>query len=49
MAFGLFPQLKILILSMYADAEMDCARELFDEMHEKDVISWRVKFGGYLQ
>jgi hypothetical protein len=37
------------LLSMYVDADMECARELFDEMHEKDVISWSVVIGGYLQ
>lgn len=37
------------LLSMYADADMECARELFDEMHEKDVISWSVIIGGYAQ
>uniref|UniRef100_A0A2K1Z916 Pentatricopeptide repeat-containing protein n=1 Tax=Populus trichocarpa TaxID=3694 RepID=A0A2K1Z916_POPTR len=34
---------------MHADAEMECARELFDEMHEKDVISWSVIIGVGLQ
>ncbi|KAI5592773.1 hypothetical protein BDE02_04G175800 [Populus trichocarpa] len=37
------------LLSMYVDADMECARELFDEMHEKDVIAWSVMIGGYLQ
>ncbi|CAK7329083.1 unnamed protein product [Dovyalis caffra] len=37
------------LLSLYADADMEFARELFDEMHEKDVISWSVMIGGYLQ
>jgi len=48
-AFGLFHTFKIQILSMHTVAEMECARELFDEMHEKDVISWSVIIGGYLQ
>ncbi|EEF41477.1 pentatricopeptide repeat-containing protein At2g17210 [Ricinus communis] len=36
-------------LCMYADVDMDCARILFDEMPEKDVISWSAMIGGYVQ
>lgn len=37
------------VLSMYVDADMECARKLFDEMCERDVISWSVMIGGYVQ
>lgn len=49
MASGLFHTFKIQILSLHADAAMERARELFDEMPEKDVTSWSVIIGGYLQ
>lgn len=37
------------ILSMYVDIGMVFARKLFDEVHDKDVISWTVMIGGYTQ
>lgn len=36
------------LLRMYVDVDMECARRLFDEMSEKDVISWSVVIGGYV-
>lgn len=36
------------LLSMYADVDMGSARKLFDEMLERDVISWSVMIGGYV-
>lgn len=37
------------LLCMYADDDMECARNMFDEMREKDVISWSVMIGGYVR
>ena len=37
------------LLSMYAGTHMERAKELFDEMPERDVISWSVMIGGYTQ
>ncbi|KAL5856259.1 hypothetical protein ACOSQ4_006061 [Xanthoceras sorbifolium] len=37
------------LLSMYVDSDMECARRLFDEMCEKDVITWSAMIGGYVQ
>ncbi|XP_052180844.1 pentatricopeptide repeat-containing protein At2g17210 [Diospyros lotus] len=37
------------LLSMYADIEMESAGKLFDEMSYRDLISWSVMIGGYLQ
>ncbi|KDP42037.1 hypothetical protein JCGZ_03100 [Jatropha curcas] len=37
------------LLCMYADVDMECARNLFDEMPDRDVISWSVMIGGYVQ
>ncbi|KAF2322610.1 hypothetical protein GH714_022226 [Hevea brasiliensis] len=37
------------LLCMYADDDMECARNMFDEMREKDAISWSVMIGGYVQ
>lgn len=36
-------------LSMYADIDMGFAQTLFDEISEKDVISWSAMIGGYMQ
>ncbi|KAJ0076929.1 hypothetical protein Patl1_35727 [Pistacia atlantica] len=36
------------LLRMYVDVDMVCARRLFDEMSEKDVISWSVVIVGYV-
>ncbi|KAL7145464.1 hypothetical protein ABFS83_07G086000 [Erythranthe nasuta] len=37
------------LLSMYTDIGMDFAENLFDEIHERDVISWSVMIRGYVQ
>ncbi|XP_059648083.1 pentatricopeptide repeat-containing protein At2g17210 [Cornus florida] len=37
------------LLSMYAYIEMEFASKLFDEMYDRDVISWSVMIGGYVQ
>ncbi|XVE66504.1 hypothetical protein DITRI_Ditri08aG0084600 [Diplodiscus trichospermus] len=37
------------MLCMYMDIDFGSARKLFDEMSEKDVISWSVMIEGYLQ
>lgn len=37
------------LLRMYVDVDVDRAQRLFDEMSEKDVISWSVMIGGYIQ
>lgn len=37
------------LLSLYAEeADMDSAQKLFDEMRDKDVISWSVVIGGFV-
>ncbi|WCJ40011.1 Pentatricopeptide repeat-containing protein At2g17210 [Euphorbia peplus] len=36
------------LICMYADEDMKSASKLFDEMPEKDVISWSVMIGGYV-
>lgn len=36
------------LLGMYSEIRMDCAEKLFDEMYEKDVISWSVMIRGYV-
>lgn len=36
------------LLSMYADGDMDSARKMFDEMLDRDVVSWSVVIGGYV-
>lgn len=36
------------LLGMYADIQMEYAENLFDEMFEKDVISWSVIIRGYV-
>ncbi|KAG8369526.1 hypothetical protein BUALT_Bualt14G0022700 [Buddleja alternifolia] len=36
------------LLHMYTDISMDYAEKLFDEMYEKDVISWSVMIKGYV-
>ena len=43
------PSVQNSLLSMYADNDMERAEELFDEMCERDVISWSVMIGGYVQ
>lgn len=35
------------LLSLYADSDMWSAQKLFDEMPERDVISWSVMISGY--
>ncbi|KAF5740360.1 pentatricopeptide repeat-containing protein [Tripterygium wilfordii] len=37
------------LLSMYADVDIDCAHKLFDEICDKDVISWSVMIRSYVQ
>ncbi|KAK1560009.1 hypothetical protein Q3G72_021123 [Acer saccharum] len=37
------------LLSMYVDSDMESARRLFDEMCERDVISWSAMIGGFVQ
>ena len=37
------------MLRMYMDIDLGSARKLFDEMSDKDVISWSVMIEGYLQ
>ncbi|XP_059434273.1 pentatricopeptide repeat-containing protein At2g17210 [Corylus avellana] len=37
------------LLSMYAEADMESAWRMFDEMCDKDVISWSVVIGGYVR
>ncbi|KAK6146299.1 hypothetical protein DH2020_020168 [Rehmannia glutinosa] len=36
------------LLGMYTDMGMDYAKSLFDEIYEKDVISWSVMIRGYV-
>ncbi|KAH6816061.1 hypothetical protein C2S53_011801 [Perilla frutescens var. hirtella] len=36
------------LLGMYTDIQMDFAENLFEEMYEKDVISWSVMIRGYV-
>ena len=36
------------LMSFYAEFEMDCARKMFDEMSERDVIAWSVMIKGYV-
>ncbi|PON45036.1 Tetratricopeptide-like helical domain containing protein [Parasponia andersonii] len=36
------------LLSMYAGVDMKRAHKLFDEMFDRDVISWSVMIGGYV-
>ncbi|GMY05289.1 pentatricopeptide repeat-containing protein At2g17210 [Fagus crenata] len=47
--FLAIPSVQNSLLSLYADADMESARKMFDEMCEKDVISWSVIIGGYVQ
>ncbi|GAB2219269.1 hypothetical protein Droror1_Dr00006902 [Drosera rotundifolia] len=37
------------LLGMYCDVDMESARVLFDEMFERDMISWSVMIEGYVQ
>ncbi|GMP72270.1 hypothetical protein CsSME_00030366 [Camellia sinensis var. sinensis] len=37
------------LLNMYADIEMEAAQKLFDEMFSRDLISWSVMIGAYVQ
>lgn len=37
------------LLSMYSNIEMEIAHKLFDEMCGRDLISWSVMIGGYVQ
>lgn len=37
------------LLCMYADIEMDFAQKLFNEMHDRDVISWSVMISWHVQ
>ncbi|XP_010266181.1 PREDICTED: pentatricopeptide repeat-containing protein At2g17210 [Nelumbo nucifera] len=47
-AFSTVASVQNSLLNMYVDfANMDYAQQLFDEMPEKDVISWSVIIGGY--
>ncbi|GFQ06397.1 pentatricopeptide repeat-containing protein at2g17210 [Phtheirospermum japonicum] len=36
------------LLGLYTDISMDYAERLFNEIYEKDVISWSVMIGGYV-
>ncbi|KAL5065050.1 hypothetical protein RYX36_026787 [Vicia faba] len=46
--FGLNLQLTNALIDMYSRCgEIDTARELFDGIEEKDVISWNTMIGGY--
>ncbi|KAM7260461.1 hypothetical protein ACFE04_016202 [Oxalis oulophora] len=36
------------LLTMYASSDMVCAERLFDEMPDRDVISWSVMINGYV-
>ncbi|XP_057966304.1 pentatricopeptide repeat-containing protein At2g17210 [Malania oleifera] len=47
--FGSIPSVQNSLLSMYADADIGCAHEMFDEMTKRDVVSWSVMIGGYVQ
>ncbi|KAK9287215.1 hypothetical protein L1049_015628 [Liquidambar formosana] len=47
--FWVIPSVQNSLLSMYADIDMEDAKELFDEMCDRDVISWSVMIGGYVQ
>ncbi|KAF8406708.1 hypothetical protein HHK36_008800 [Tetracentron sinense] len=47
--FSAFSSVLNSLLSMYIDINMECARLLFGEMHDRDVISWSVMIGGYVQ
>ncbi|KAK3195556.1 hypothetical protein Dsin_026866 [Dipteronia sinensis] len=37
------------LLSMYVDSDMESAQRLFDEMCERDVITWSAMIGGFVQ
>ena len=39
----------LVLLSLFADSHMGNAQKLFDEMCEKDVISWTLIITGYVQ
>lgn len=46
--FLAIPSVRNSLLSMYAEDDMGSARNLFDEMSDRDVISWSVMIGGYV-
>ncbi|KAK9677441.1 hypothetical protein RND81_11G143200 [Saponaria officinalis] len=37
------------VLGLYSDGDMEAAHQLFDEMCERDVISWSVMIGNYVE
>ncbi|KAL8142560.1 hypothetical protein V2J09_015592, partial [Rumex salicifolius] len=37
------------MLGLYCDSDRVCARKVFDEMHHRDVISWSMMIGGFVQ
>uniref|UniRef100_A0A7N2N073 Pentatricopeptide repeat-containing protein n=1 Tax=Quercus lobata TaxID=97700 RepID=A0A7N2N073_QUELO len=47
--FLAIPSVQNSLLSLYADSDMVNAQKMFDEMREKDVISWSVIISGYVQ
>ncbi|XP_023913663.2 pentatricopeptide repeat-containing protein At2g17210 [Quercus suber] len=47
--FLAIPSVQNSLLSLYADSDMVNAQKMFDEMCEKDVISWSVIISGYVQ
>ncbi|KAL6532649.1 hypothetical protein OROHE_014071 [Orobanche hederae] len=48
MGFGYEVSLATALIDMYAKCgEIDMAKEIFDSMNEKDVISWNVMISGY--
>ncbi|KAF3434864.1 hypothetical protein FNV43_RR21951 [Rhamnella rubrinervis] len=46
--FLAIPSVQNSLLSMYAEDDMGSARNLFDEISDRDVISWSVMIGGYV-
>ncbi|KAK4772196.1 hypothetical protein SAY86_013971 [Trapa natans] len=46
--FQFIMSIKNSLLGMYADTDMRRAKQLFDEMPERDVIAWSVIIGGYV-
>ncbi|OWM80502.1 pentatricopeptide repeat-containing protein At2g17210 [Punica granatum] len=46
--FQYVPSVQNSLLGMYAGIDMEGAKKLFDEMPERDAISWSVIIGGYV-